>query len=332
MADLPKFDPTPLLDLPQLAQRANVGRVFVKDEGQRPLGNFKVLGGMVAGLNALARTDLAHPRLITASDGNHGLAVAAAARAAGAEARIYLPGGVSPNRAARIEAEGGEVVWVEGTYDDAVDTAAAAAVRGEGILVPDTTSRSVDRVVDDVMSGYRRICVELHGQLPEPPTHLFVQAGVGGLAAAMAEGLEGRMAAPARLVVVEPASAPCVAAGLSAGRPVRIGGDLHSSAEMLACGLASTPALDILLRHRASSIAVDEGILQAATTTMLEAGGPSTTPSGAAGLAGLLDAADDPERRGELELASDSRVLLIATERIWDGGSPTRSAGSRSRG
>ncbi|WP_165357125.1 pyridoxal-phosphate dependent enzyme [Sphingosinicella sp. CPCC 101087] len=309
-----EFAASPLLDLPRLARQAQVERVFVKDEGTRPLGNFKVLGGMLAGLRALARAGGDRSVLICASDGNHGLAVAAAAQRAGANARIYLPRHASVQRATRIEAIGGEVVWIEGSYDDAVDMAAAAAEAGEGLLVPDTTSRAYEPAVAEVMEGYGRICMELSDQLPLPPTHLFVQAGVGGLAAAMAEGLRGQMAAPGKIIVVEPENAACVAAGLATGKPVRIGGDLLSCAEMLSCGLASAPALEILLRHAVDSICVGEPALQSAVGTLLAGGGPLTSPSGAAGLAGLAMVAHSPRLRNAFELANDSRVLIVATE------------------
>ena len=308
-----RFTSTPLMDLPVLAREAGIGRVFVKAECDRPLGNFKVLGGTLASLRALAGQPAA-TRLLCASDGNHGLAVAVAAHASGALARIYLPVGVSPRRAVRIEAAGGEIAWIAGTYDDAVEAAARAAANGEGILIPDTTSRPSDPVVEDVMEGYGRICIELAEQLPAPPTHMFVQAGVGGLAAAMAEGLHGRMAAPKRLVVVEPEAAACVAAGLRAGRPVRLDGDLHTCAEMLSCGLASAPALRILVQHDAQALLVSEEALERAGEVLRGAGGPSTTPSGAAGLAGLLTASRVAAIRTRFELASDSRVLIIATE------------------
>lgn len=306
---------TPLIELPELARRAKVARLFVKDEGKRPLGNFKVLGGMHAGLLALARRPGEPARLICASDGNHGLAVAAAARSAGSEARIYLPVSATPQRAARIEAHGGTIAWIDGTYDDAVEAAAAAAARGEGILVPDTTSTLSDPVVEDVMSGYGRICVELMEQLPELPTHMFVQAGVGGLAAAMAVGLNGQMAAPGRIIVVEPQAAACVGAALHAGRPVRIEGDLHTCAEMLSCGLASAPALEILLQYGADPLSVSEEELQDAVGLLGNAGGPPSTPSGAAGLAGLSHAACDQQHRNHFELTSNSRVLIIVTEK-----------------
>jgi diaminopropionate ammonia-lyase len=315
----PQFPPTPLLDLPEIARIAKVARVFVKDEGQRPLGNFKVLGGMLAGIRALDRANVHNPRLICASDGNHGLAVAAAAKLRGASARIYLPTGASIDRAARIRSEGGEIAWIRGTYDDAVNAAIAAADQGEGILVPDTTSKASDPIVDDVMLGYGRICHELLSQLPEAPTHLFVQAGVGGLTAALAIGLRDHMAAPAHIVVVEPEAAACVGAGLAAGRPVQIEGDLETCADMLSCGLASAPALEILIKCESRSLSVNELALERSARTLKECEGPWTTPSGAAGLAGFLHAAGNDDLRNQLEIGSNSKVLLIATEQNLSG-------------
>ncbi|HEY0662194.1 MAG TPA: pyridoxal-phosphate dependent enzyme [Lysobacter sp.] len=327
------YRPTRLIELPDLARLTGVGRVFVKVEGERPLGNFKVLGGMVAGLGALARAagaasldDLASdcirrkslPRLICASDGNHGLAVAAAARQAGARASIYLPVGVSRARAERIEALGGEIVWIDGTYDDAVRDAAAATARGEGLLIPDTSGDPDDAVVADVMAGYavltRELVAQFHDEVRDRPGHVFVQAGVGGLAAALADGLRGLLQEPRRILVVEPESAACVALALATGRPVHIQGDQRTCAEMLACGLASAPALEILQRHDVRSVVVAEAQLQAAVAVLREAGGPATTPSGAAGVAGLLHVASQPDLRAAHRLGTDSTVLLVATE------------------
>ena len=305
--------PTPLVDAPALARLAGVGRVSLKDEGKRLLGNFKSLGGMYAALRAIARHG-GSPRVVCASDGNHGLAVAAAARQAGVEARIYLPLGASPERSARIEQQGGEIAWIDGTYDEAVAAARDAAERGDGILVPDTTAQLSDPVVDDVMAGYGQICSELLDQLPEPPTHLFVQAGVGGLAAAMADGIAAHMAKPARIVVVEPEAAASVKAALEAGHPMLISGNLETCAEMLSCGLASAPALRTLIHCGAVPLPVTEEQLLGAVERLAALAGISSTPSGAAGLAGLLAAARDKDIRATFEMDETSRVLLIATE------------------
>jgi diaminopropionate ammonia-lyase len=313
------YRPTRLLELPVLARQLNVGRVFVKDEGERPLGNFKVLGGMVAALRVLARTGAERTaRLICASDGNHGLSVAAAARRSGAESVVYLHENVSRSRAARIEALGGEIAWVTGTYDDAVTAAAQAAARGEGVLISDTSPDPDDPIVQDVMAGYgliaREVIAQFRDEVRDRPTHVFVQAGVGGLAASMADGLSTFLLDPKRILVVEPKSAACVARALQAGRPIRIDGDLHTAAEMLSGGLASATALKILQRHEVRSLIVDESELLNAVDVLRAASGPATTPSGACGLAGLLHAAARPDLRKEHRLGADSIILLIATE------------------
>jgi diaminopropionate ammonia-lyase len=327
----PNSRPTSLIELPSLARFTRVARVFVKFEGERPLGSFKSLGGMTAGLRALAKhagvTDLVElcsgatqrqlPTLICASEGNHGLAVATAAQKARTQARIYLPKEVSSARASRIEACGAQIVWIAGTYDDAVLAAEAAANRGDGVLISDTSADPDDPVVADVMEGYGLLAQELVQQfeeLRERPTHLFVQAGVGGLAAAMVAGLQDLLRAPKKSLVVEPEAAACVARALKTTRPVRVEGDLHTAAEMLACGIASAPALRILKQHAVDPVGVPEAELKLATTAMRSFGGPPTTASGACGLAGLLRVAARDSLRAEHRLADDSVVILIATE------------------
>lgn len=329
----PDYRPTGLIELPALAHRAGVARVLVKAENERPLGNFKVLGGMVAGLRGLTRITGAQSldelrrrcrtwptalRLVCASDGNHGLAVAAAARHAGVAATVFLPETVAAVRAARIRALGGEVVAVAGSYDDAVLAARAVARRGDGLLIADTSDDATDPAVIDVMAGYGLIARELAPQLracaATTVSHLFVQAGVGGLAAALADGLHVQGLKPDRLILVEPEAAACVARALARGKPVQIGGDLETAAQMLSCGLASASALALLLWHRAQAMSVDEPALRRAPRALSDCGGPRSTPSGAAGVAGLLHAVDDRASRELHGLDSASTVLLIVTE------------------
>ncbi len=330
----PVYAPTPLLDLADLAGALGVAQALVKDEGRRPLGSFKALGGVYAGLRALARAvglsttallDPARPRmplpaLVCASDGNHGLAVAAAARLARARARVFLPDIVPEARVARIVGKGAEAARVAGTYDDAVRAAAKAAQAEGALLVADAGDDPADPVVADVMAGYGVVAEEIVTQLAadghQLPTHLFVQAGVGGLAAAMAEGLRATPAPPARVVVVEPESAACVGAALAAGCVVTFPGALETAAEMLSCGEASAPALAILLRRGAQALAVSEAALRAAPSFLRAHGGPATTSSGAVGLAGLRVALADPALAARFALDPESRVLLLATESL----------------
>ncbi len=172
----PAYAPTPLCTLPALARRLGVAQVLAKDESGRRLGSFKSLGGTYAGLMALARAagtspaDLlaarpaGQPALVCASDGNHGLAVAAAARFAGAPARVFLHAGVPPWRERRILGEGAEIVRIAGTYDDAVEAAAASSRDSAGLLIADTTDDPNDPVVRDVMAGYGVMAAEIRDQ------------------------------------------------------------------------------------------------------------------------------------------------------------------------
>ncbi len=334
----PDYAPTPLLDLPTLAAHLGVGQLLAKDEGRRMLGSFKSLGGTYAGLRALARaagTDVSglladqpkgQPTLICASDGNHGLAVALAGRFAGATARVFLHATVPAARGARIDAMGAAIIWVDGTYDDAVDAAAAAAKTDGGILVADTTDAAFDLVVDDVMAGYGVIAAEIRQQIlaasHQRPTHAFVQAGVGGLAAATAEGLKTWMAPPAMIVVVEPVEACCIAPALAAGHAVRMPGSLKTAAEMLSCGEASTPALRVLQRHDARVVTVTEDTLIAAPHLLRDHQGPPTTPSGGASLAGVMAAMANPVVAASLNLDGNSRVVIIVSEVDFSGITP----------
>lgn len=328
----PEFAPTPLLDLPALALQLDVAQVLAKNESCRPLGNFKSLGGTYAGLRALARaagTDIAGllrkrraglPSLICASDGNHGLAVATAARLAGADAMIFLPESISEIRVRRIEAQGARIMHVAGTYDDAVDQAAKTAAGGAGILVADTVNNADDPIVGDVMAGYEVIAAEAREQIEAHghprPTHLFVQAGVGGLVAALAQTLRNWMASPAKIVVVEPERAACVSAALSRGKVVRLPGDVGTAAEMLSCGEASFPALEILKRLGVECVLVSEDELTAVPGFIEAHGGPQTTPSGGAAIAGLRKALET--RPAPFGLTPESRVLVVVSEGSLD--------------
>lgn len=322
---------TPLVAAPGLARRACVAEVLVKMESERALGSFKSLGGTYAALQLISRHSglpFDHvasgqapkdglPRLVCASDGNHGLAVAEGARAAGAAATIFLHHGVNPARSARIGAIGADIVWIRGTYDDAVDAARAAAAAGHGVLVPDTSDRLDDEAVGYVLEGYSVLSTEIAQQCAARganPTHLFVQAGVGGLAAALAMGLAESFRPPPRLVVVEPEAAACVAHALRSNAVSPVAGDLATVAEMLSCGVASAPAVAVLQAHRASAMTVTEGQLSLAVDIVREELGVSTTASGAAGISGLLAVANDSEVRSHLGLTETSIVALILTE------------------
>jgi diaminopropionate ammonia-lyase len=339
------YAPTPLRDLGWLAANARLGAVRLKDEaGRFGLGSFKALGGAYAVANLLA-TELARrgvaahadsaalsagthagaTRAITvtcATDGNHGRSVAWGAQRFHCRCVIFVHATVSEGRVAAIARYGAEVRRVPGTYDDAVRAAAEAAEREGWFTVSDTSWPGYTEVPRDVMQGYRLMADEALGEWAErwpgaPPTHLFVQGGVGGVAAAVSVQARHALRPPAELIVVEPDRAACLLASAELGQPTAVPGDLDTLMAGLACGEPSLLAWQELDRAAAAFMAVpDEAAI--ACMRLLAEHGIVAGESGVAGLAGLLLAAADPAARETLGLDETSRVLLFSTEGATD--------------
>lgn len=337
--------PTPLHSLPGLARAVDLGNVFVKDEGSRlGLGSFKALGGSYAVvklvLEETARRlgkpvdfkdrDDADVRAIAsgmtfacATDGNHGRSVAQGARLVGAGAVIFVHAGVSRERVSAISSLGARIVTVDGSYDDSVAEASRVAAREGWSVVSDTSKPGYERIPLVVMQGYTAMVREALCALPLSPTHVFVQAGVGGVAAAVAAhlSLSAGIARPT-FVVVEPARAACLFATARAGRLTRIEAHEPTIMAMLECHEPSLVAWRILSRLADAFMTVDEEDAVAAMRRLArpEEGDPAIVSgeSGCVGLAGMLRAAARPEYRSALSLDAASRVLLINTEGATD--------------
>jgi diaminopropionate ammonia-lyase len=253
-----------------------------------------------------------------ATDGNHGRSVAWGARTFGCACVIFVHATVSQGRVDAIARYGAEVRRVPGTYDDAVRVAAREAEQQGWFVVSDTSWEGYITVPVDVMQGYRLMADEAATQWAgAPPTHVFIQGGVGGVAAAVSVQMRARFASPPVLVVVEPDRAACLLASAEAGVPTAIPGELDTLMAGLACGEPSLLAWRELERAAAAFMAVpDEAAIDC--MRLLAGLGVVAGESGVAGLAGLLLAAADPAARAALGLAQDSRVLLFSTEGATD--------------
>lgn len=320
----PDYAPTPLRRLDGLARKAGIGGILLKDEsGRFGLGSFKALGGGYA----VARVVEAHGRAITvtcATDGNHGRAVAWGAARAGCGCVIFVHEGVSAGRKRAIEALGAEVRVVPGTYDDAVRRSAEVAAAEGWILVSDTSWEGYETIPRDVMLGYAVMAEEALDELgAERPSHVFLQGGVGGLAAAVASVLERRSGPERpRIVVVEPERAACLLASCRAGRPVAVAGGLDTVMAGLACGEPSLLAWRILDELADAFLAIPDHAA-VATMRLLAEGAAGDPPlvigeSGVAGLAGALALAAVPAFRSTLGLGPESRLLVFGTEGATD--------------
>ena len=266
--------------------------------------------------------------LVCASAGNHGRAVARAARHAGLRARVFLDCDVAAARVEAIRSEGAEVVRVDGTYDDAVRLATDDAARTGALVVSDTSWPGYEQIPRDIMLGYTRVMDEAAAAWAGqgPPDLMIVQAGVGGLLAAVASWSARHFgdARPA-LVTVEPLLAACVQASARVGAPATVAGPLTTIMAGLRCGEVSPLAFDVLRTLVDGYIGVEDHWCRAAMHRFAhpEPGDPSLAvgTSGAAGLAALLAAADSPEAQGLFDACAPGRgrrVLVIATEGVTE--------------
>jgi diaminopropionate ammonia-lyase len=317
VARCPVYAATPLSGSAELAKLAGVAEVLIKDERERMgLGSFKALGAaylIASDADATGAVDLTKAlsgtTYVTASAGNHGLSVAAGARAFGARAVVYIADTVPEAFAARLRDTGADVVREGATYEDSMAAAANAADKNGWHLLSDSSWPGYFERPHRLMEGYLILMAEVFDQISAPPTHLFLQAGVGGLAGAAAALARQEWGDAVRIIVVEPEAAPALAASITAGAAVFAAGPV-SVMGRLDCKEPSLIALQGLSRDADVFATLAESDALSGTASVAEAGLRST-PSGAAGLAALLCAVP---HRAALGLDSNSRVLCILSE------------------
>ena len=335
---MPEYAVTPVIDLSGLAATCGVARIAVKNEQQRlGLPSFKALGSSwalherVRASKDPARTlipfpdlrslvqGLGPPTLCTASDGNHGRAVAALAEALGCGCVVFLPADSAAARVEAIASHGADVKLVDGSYDDAVAAARAAARAQAHWYCPDTVGDAADdeerAFASNVMMGYATLFEELFGQLGRVPDVLFVQAGVGGLSAAGVSVVR-RSSARTKVVVVEPQGSDAIARSIAVGSPIAVA-DVPTVMACLRCQSVSAVAWPIL-RVGIDAVLVVADDEAAAAMRELARAGIVAGASGAAGLAGALVACADERQRAQLGITPTSTIAVVNTEGATD--------------
>jgi diaminopropionate ammonia-lyase len=327
---VPGYHPTPLVALPALAARFGVAGLSVKDESDRfGLPAFKALGVSWAVNRAISARG-GHPPaptfaeladrargsgliLVTATDGNHGRALARFARLLGQAARVHVPAGLGDEVLAAIAGEGATVVRTGLGYDDAVRHAAAStAGRAADLLVQDTAWPGYEEVPAWIVQGYRTLFGEIDAQHPGHPDLVVVPTGVGSLLQAAIEHhrTPGRAHRPA-LLAVEPVTAACVTRSLRAGEPVTVDTATPTAMAGLNCGTVSSTAWPAIRAGLDAGIGVTDAEAHAAMDRLHRAG-IAAGPCGAAALAGVEAAHRLP---GLAALAGpDADVVLVCTE------------------
>lgn len=339
------YSATPLVSLPGLAAELRVERIDYKHEGPRfGLGSFKALGGSYAALrvlqrelekrlghditledirNGVYRGQCAEITLVSATDGNHGRSLAWGCQRFGAPCRIYIHAAVSAARAQAMEDLGADVIRISGDYDASVLRAKNEANANGWFVVSDTSWPGYSEPPRDVMAGYGVMTREICDALARAPTHVFLQGGVGGLAASVAAGLRQRYGAGApRVVIVEPELAACLIESARQGQATNVAVVEETLMAGLSCGEPSGMAWDILAEEASDFLTIPESIV-APTIRLLANGTYGDTvieagESAVAGLAALIAARHSDTLWGALGLGSTSRILLIGSEGVTD--------------
>ena len=333
---------TALHELPGLAQQLKIAHLSVKDESVRSaLGSFKALGAPIALVRQILRLHpdfkpsailtgqyadrLGNYTVISATDGNHGRGLAAAARDAGCRCVIVLHANVSEERERAIAIYGAQIVRIRGNYDASVQEAARLAGANGWQVISDTSYEGYEDIPRDVMQGYSTIAAELVEQTNGPDgagwpfTHVFLQGGVGGMAAGLASYLwEYHGEQRPRFIVVEPTQADCLLQSAIQGRAAKATGSVDSLMAGLACGEASPLAWRFLQPSVDAFMTIEDDQTVEAMQRLAK-GSVHDTPivageSGAAGLAALQVLRRDPRLSAQVGLDEGSRVLTVSTE------------------
>ena len=361
---VPRFQPTPLVSLPQLAGYLGVSSIHVKDESYRcGLNAFKVLGASHGIARALAQRlgmegdtlDLSpftdpHMRqamrsvtLVTATDGNHGRAVAWMAEQLECRSVVFMPRGSSPLRVESIRQHGAKASVIDGNYDDAVERAAGLAEKNGWLLIQDTARPGYEEIPAWIMQGYAVMIDEACEQMGnQVPSHVFAQCGVGSFAAAIQAYLIQKYGHERPVfVVVEPTRAACYFKSITseARLPVRVHGDMDTIMAGLACGEPSRSAWEILKDYADMFVACPDAV---AMRGMRALGNPLpgdakiiSGESGAVTLGLTMEIAENDALkplREELGMNAASRLLFFSTEGDTDPEAYRRIVGAPGRG
>jgi len=348
----PQYQKTPLSNRKDTAAQLGLGGLLIKDESFRfGLNAFKVLGGSYAIASEIARTlkrdiektdyayltskqlkeEFGQATFFTATDGNHGRGVAWSARVLGQKAVVLMPKGTVKSRFDNIAKEGAKVTIENANYDECVRRACALAAQAErGVVVQDTAWEGYERIPAAIMQGYGTMASEAAQQLQsagfERPTHVFLQAGVGSLAGAIAgyyAHLYGENCP--KIIVMEADAADCHYRSALAGELRVVTGDLNTMMAGLACGEPNPISFDILLNHACCFISCPDWVCADGMRALAHPqGGDEAIVSGESGAigTGLVRAImTDPayaDLKAALELDEHSVVLLFSTEGATD--------------
>jgi diaminopropionate ammonia-lyase len=316
------YSPTPLIKLDKLDKELKLKNIYYKDEDKRfELKSFKALGGAFAVYKIASEKK--NITVSTATAGNHGRSVAWGAQRLGLECKIFISENVSESRAAAMKDLGAEVIRVKGNYDDSLKECIKQSNKNKWEIVQDVSWEGYKEVPKLIMAGYTIMIKEIFDEIDSNSiTHVFLQAGVGGMAAAMIAGFAKLSKNIPKFIVIEPENADCVFKSIQNNKPTSI--DIKKETIMggMSCGDVSSIAWEILKNSTNFCMTISDNAISTAVALLAESrfsdekiiGGECAVP----GLIALIGSFNNKEYLDKLELNSESNVLLFGCEGLTD--------------
>ena len=316
------YKPTPLVELNKLSNHLNIDKIYYKDEGFRfHLKSFKALGGAFAVDKIVKQTKT--NTVATATAGNHGRSVAWGAQRLGINCKIFISEFVSEERASAMRSLGAEVIRVKGNYDASLKECLKKSQENNWEIVQDVSWENYMDVPKYIMAGYSVMIKEIIDELNDQKiTHVFLQAGVGGMAAAAIAGFAKFSKNIPSFIIVEPEDAECVLESIKNSKPTSIDIKKESIMGGMSCGDVSTVAWEILKNSANYCLSIsDEGI--SSTVALLSNKDLSKNKiiageCGVPGIISLISLMKDQEKTKKVGINENSKVLLIGCEGLTD--------------
>ncbi len=312
------YNPTPLILLNKLSKKLNVNKIFYKDESKRfDLKSFKALGGAYAVEKIIKGND--KKIISTATAGNHGRSVAWGSQKNGLKCKIFISEFVSESRAKIMRGFGADVIRVEGNYEDSLNECIIQSNKNNWQIVQDVAWDDYKLVPKLTMAGYSVMMKEITKQVKnEKISHIFLQAGVGGMAAAMVAGIARYLDYIPQIIIVEPDNAACVLESIKTGKIEKISIEKESIMGGMSCGEVSLVPWEILRNSVHFCVTVSDDYISKTVKHLANKefsnekiiGGECSTP----GITSLIGLSNDPKLTKEINLDENSNILLFGCE------------------
>jgi len=318
ISDWENYAPTPLLLLDKLSTELKLKRIFYKDESKRfHLKSFKALGGSYA----VEKITKGNKEIVisTATAGNHGRSVAWSSKKLGLKCKIFISEYVSETRAEAMRGFGADVIRVKGNYEDSLNECIKQSNQNNWQIVQDVAWKNYMLVPKLTMAGYSVMMKEISEQINnQKVSHIILQAGVGGMAAAMVAGLARYLNHVPQIIIVEPDSAACVLASINTGKIEKISIEKESIMGGMSCGEVSLVPWQILKKSVNYCVTVSDDYISKTIKYLANCelsyekiiGGECSTP----GIISLIGLCNDAKIRKKINLNEDSNVLLFGCE------------------